>query len=285
MLLSGYKADPGVLSEMITLGLQKLTETNNTEAAWRKLFKSDDRVCVKRNRLSSPSIWTHTELNDVITDSLAKQVKIDPDTVVVWDPRPSGEMAGWSEPFITKKNRIRTRIVRALSDYGTALINLPILKTHGGKGVTISLKNHLGTIENPRDFHNPGGWEGDLGPNIADLNAHPAIKAKTRLIVVDAIRPLYDGGPSENPRYRWDYNGLILGTDPVAVDTVGLTILEAKRRHEQMSNWQLSPGRKCLSYAETLGLGNSQGQNIRVFQIDLALADHKPVELPLEKVI
>ena len=286
VLLSGYKADPGVLNEMITVGLQNLTKTNNAEAAWRKLFKSNDRVCMKHNRLSSPSIWTHTELNEVITDSLSKHVEIDRKTVVAWNRGRDieGELAQWSKPFYTKKNNIETRIVRALSDYGTGLINLPILKTHGGAGVTIALKNHLGTNDNPGALHKPGGWDGDLGSNIADLNTHPAIKDKTRLIIVDAIRPLYDGGPSENTRYRWDYNGLILGTDPVAVDTVGLAILEAKRRQEGLSNWQLGPGRKCLSYAETLGLGNSQGRSIRVFQIDLALPDHKPVELPLEKV-
>ena len=284
VLLSGYKADPGVLNEMITVGLRKLTETKNTEAAWRELFKTNDRVCMKRNGLGGPSIETHKELHGVITDSLSEQVEINPDSVVVWDPKPSGEMGGWSEPFTTKKNNIRSKIVRALSDYGTALINIPILKTHSSVSVTIAMKNHLGTVPNAGDFHHPDGWGGDLGPNIADLNTHPAIKDKTRLIVVDAIRPLYNGGPGENARYRWDYNSLIIGKDPVAVDTVGLRILEAKRRDEQMSNWKLGPGHKYMAYAEQLGLGHAQSKNIQVFRIDLGSSDPKPVELPLDKV-
>jgi len=68
------------------------------------------------------------------------------------------------------------------------------------------------------------------------------------------------------------------------VDTVGLTILEAKRRDEQMSNWQLGPGRKYMAYAEQLGLGCAQSKNIQVFQIDLGSVDPKPLELPLDKV-
>ncbi len=282
--LEGYKADPAVLSKMISVGMKKLTAVDSVEGAWRKLFKSSDKVCMKRNRLSSESIWTHRELDEVISDALVKHVKIDRKTVVVWDPKPKGELGEWSKPFYTKKNKIETRIVRALSDYGTALINLPILKTHTGTGLTIALKNHLGTVNNAGEFHKPGEWGGDLGPNIADLNLHPAIKDKTRLIVVDAIRPLYNAGPGENPRYRWDYNGLIMGSDPVAVDTVGLAILEAKRQREQMANWKLGPGRKCLAYAEKLGLGNHQGPNIRILQIDLGSDDPKPVVLPLEKV-
>jgi len=287
ILLSGYKADPAVLSKMISVGMEKLTAVDSVEGAWGKLFKASDKVCMKHNHINQESIWTHRELDQVITDALVKEVKIERKTVVAWDRGGrdlEGELGQWSKPFYTKKNNIETRIVRALSNYGTALVNLPILKTHGGTGLTIALKNHLGTINNADEFHKPGGWGGDLGPNIADLNAHPAIKDKTRLIVVDAIRPLYNAGPGEDPRYRWDYNGLIMGTDPVAVDTVGLAILEAKRRSEQMSNWKLGPGRKYLDYAEKLGLGNSQGPNIRILQIDLGSDDPKPVVLPLEKV-
>ena len=284
IILNGYKADPAVLDEMISVGVQALSGKEDIAGAWGSLFRAEDRVCMKRNRLSAPTIWTHRELDEVITNALVKQVKIERDTVAVWDPHPAGELGELSEPFYTQKNRVQTRIFKALSAYGTALINLPILKTHGGQGVTISLKNHLGTINNPGDFHRNGGWKDGLGFNIADLNVHPAIKDKTRLIVVDAIRPLYDKGPSENPSHRWDYNALIMGTDTVAVDRVGLQILEAKRQREKMENWQLGPGRKFLAYAEKLGLGNSDPDRIKVLSIDLGQEDGKPREMPLEKV-
>ena len=287
ILLSGYKADPAVLSTMMNVGMEKLTAVNSVEGAWQKLFKPSDKVCIKYNTMSSTNIWTHPELIQVVSDSLVEKAKIDRKTLVPWDrdAGPEGELAMLSKPFTTKTHKIESRIIRAVSDYGTALINMPILKCHSSVGMTIALKNHLGTINNPGDMHQPGGWGKGLELNIADVNAHPAIKDKTRLIVVDAIRPLYDGGPGENVRFRWDYNGLIMGTDPVAVDAVGLAILEAKRRTEKMENWKLTPGRNCLTYAQTLGLGNSQGSNIQVFQIDLGSDNPKPVLLPLERVV
>jgi len=49
-----------------------------------------------------------------------------------------------------------------------------------------------------------------------------------RLIVVDALRPLANGGPQVDPRYLWDYQGLLVGTDPVAVDTIGLEIIRGR---------------------------------------------------------
>jgi hypothetical protein len=44
---------------------------------------------------------------------------------------------------------------------------------------------------------------------------------------VDALYPLCDKGPWLDPRYQLPSNGLIPGTDPVAVEAVGLEIITA----------------------------------------------------------
>ena len=36
------------------------------------------------------------------------------------------------------------------------------------------------------------------------------------LVLVDALRPLCDKGPQVDPRYLWDYTGLVAGVDAVA---------------------------------------------------------------------
>ncbi|MEJ2720069.1 MAG: hypothetical protein P8181_02850, partial [bacterium] len=44
----------------------------------------------------------------------------------------------------------------------------------------------------------------------------------------------YNGGPSYLPHWTWAYNGVIIGRDPVALDTVGWGLIEKKREQEGM---------------------------------------------------
>ena len=54
------------------------------------------------------------------------------------------------------------------------------------------------------------------------------------VIVVDALEAQYHRGPGGDPRYKWRFGGLVMGTDPVAVDTVCLHIINEKRRKESL---------------------------------------------------
>ena len=59
----------------------------------------------------------------------------------------------------------------------------------------------------------------------------PIVKGKTRLNILSALTPQFYGRGANffDRRYVWPYQGLIVGTDPVAVDTVGAHLLQAKR--------------------------------------------------------
>jgi hypothetical protein len=50
------------------------------------------------------------------------------------------------------------------------------------------------------------------------------------LIVVDALKVQYHGGPAYHPGWAANYGGLLFGTDPVAVDTVGYKVIEDLRK-------------------------------------------------------
>jgi hypothetical protein len=100
-----------------------------------------------------------------------------------------------------------------------------VLKDHNVAGLSLSLKNYFGSIENPNKFHGT-----NCDPYVADLYMSPLIKEKSKLVICDAINVLFEGGPTDyKPRFAWNYNGLIIGTDPVAVDQIGLMLLEEKR--------------------------------------------------------
>lgn len=112
------------------------------------------------------------------------------------------------------------------------LINIPILKRHGGTGMTLSLKNHLGSINGfysgSHNMHSyfyldRSNYSSDVNP-LVDINNNPNIKDKTVLIIGDG---LYGTWPDNNeaPR-RWTSfdddspNMLFFSVDPVAIDSV-----------------------------------------------------------------
>ena len=66
-----------------------------------------------------------------------------------------------------------------MSDY---MINLSVLKNHGTAGVTLSMKNHYGTCDDPGSIH--GGY---CDPYIPALNNLSPIRDKQVLNICDAI--------------------------------------------------------------------------------------------------
>jgi uncharacterized protein (DUF362 family) len=104
------------------------------------------------------------------------------------------------------------------------VINLPILKDHSGAGVTFSMKNMFGVINNPGDLHPTG-----CNPGVADLNCIPVIREKVRFTIGDAMTSVYDGGPGFHPERLWQPNALIVGEDRVAVDHTAWQMLDRKR--------------------------------------------------------
>jgi uncharacterized protein (DUF362 family) len=66
------------------------------------------------------------------------------------------------------------------------LINVPIAKTHGMAGLTLGMKNLMGTVRNREIIHHK------MGQNLADLAGF----LKPTLTVIDAVRILTANGPT-----------------------------------------------------------------------------------------
>jgi uncharacterized protein (DUF362 family) len=145
----------------------------------------------------------------------------------------------------------------------TAIVNVPVLKDHDLAGVSIGMKNFFGIIHNPNKYH-----DSNCNPYVADLNSHPFIKDKLRLIVCDALKAQYHGGPAFKPQWTWDFRGMLIGTDPVALDRVGAQIIEKKRKEVNMSSLK-DAGRepKYIQTAARLGLGVDDPSLIDVIAI------------------
>jgi uncharacterized protein (DUF362 family) len=90
------------------------------------------------------------------------------------------------------------------------LINVPVLKNHGGAGMTAALKNYMGMVWDRNAFHRKG-----LDACIAEAS----LARRADLTVVDMYRVMRSGGPRGNPSSQRELmKMLIASTDPVAAD-------------------------------------------------------------------
>jgi len=120
------------------------------------------------------------------------------------------------------------------------LINMPILKNHSCAGVTLSFKNHFGTINNPGGLHEwvflgrncVGDHFGTIYSPLVDIYKNANIGSKTILTIADALfacKGQEDIGPSTWSTFdRKVPNSLLLATDPVAIDCVMCDLLGAE---------------------------------------------------------
>jgi uncharacterized protein (DUF362 family) len=147
-----------------------------------------------------------------------------------------------------------SRLARVLTERVDAVLNLPVLKQHMLSGMSGALKNQFGCIHNPNKMHLD-----KCDPYIAEVNALPAIRQKQRLIVMDALRPVVDNGPSYQPGMAEVANALLFAVDPVAVDVVGLELLEDLRRKRSLPSLDkvdLAPTHIQTSAKMGLGVGD-----------------------------
>ncbi|MDT8324145.1 MAG: DUF362 domain-containing protein [Bacteroidota bacterium] len=111
------------------------------------------------------------------------------------------------------------------------LINMPVLKDHScssALNLTLAFKNHMGTV-------NPGG---SLGIHcnkdaVLDIMASSVMTTKQRLVILDALYAVYNGGPGGNPQAT--PQKILLSQDPVAIDAQGRILINSLRTANSLS--------------------------------------------------
>jgi uncharacterized protein (DUF362 family) len=101
------------------------------------------------------------------------------------------------------------------------LINVPVLKHHGGAGLTGSIKNLMGCVWNRRVYHSSG-----LNACMADF----LLARKPDLNIVDAYRVITRNGPRGGSLdVVAPMGSLLISPDIVAVDTAASMLLGRKQ--------------------------------------------------------
>ena len=189
------------IREMLDEAVMALLEEKEVAQAWRKLIKASDVVGIKSN--SWGRLPTPPELEEAIKRRTLA--------------------AGVLEKNIAIDDRGVLR--NSIFKNSTALINVRPLRTHHWSGVGTCLKNYIMFVPDPSNYHDEGC------SSLGKIWTYPLVKGKTRLNILSALTPQFYGRGANffDRRYVWAYKGLIVGTDPVAVDAIGAHLLQTKR--------------------------------------------------------
>jgi hypothetical protein len=113
------------------------------------------------------------------------------------------------------------------------IVCLPVLKDHGSAGITGALKNMShGLVNNVCRSHATPDTN-VCNQFIPQVVAHPVIRRKCVLQIMDGIKGVYQGGPgASRPEWTWENNALFFATDPVAMDHIAWVYVDAKRKEK-----------------------------------------------------
>ena len=190
-----------ILQSMLDEAVKTLFGTDEPVQAWRKLIKNSDVVGVKSNE------WARLPTPKALEGAIKRRLL---DVGVAEQNMDIADRGVLDNPIFLK---------------ATALINVRPLRTHHWSGVGTCLKNYIQFDPDRPSFH------AEACSALGKIWTYPIVQGKTRLNILSALtRQFYGRGANFfDTRYVWPYRGLIVGTDPVAVDTVGAHLLQVKR--------------------------------------------------------
>jgi uncharacterized protein (DUF362 family) len=259
----------------------RLTDHPAPAAAWHSLFSSGEKIGIKLSCLPGRALSSGYGLVMAIVAGL-QSAGVKEKNIYIWE-RTNRELEragfapgrsdlnivgtdsypgdGYSDT-IEFAGSVGTRFSRIMEKVD-ALINVPVLKDHDLAGVSIGMKNFYGAIYNPNKFH-----QNNCDPYVAELSTHPLIKNKLRLIICDASRVQVNNGPAYSPAYAWEFGGILVGRDPVALDYLGWQIIETRRKAIGLKSLKAVKREPTyIATAAKLKLGNMDMSNVRKIEI------------------
>ena len=228
-----------LIQQMLDQAMVALFNQERPLDCWKQIIRPHDIVGIKTN------VWRHLPTPPEVERAIKNGVL----------------QAGVAEENIALGDQ------RILQNPGfqraTALINTRPMRTHSWSGVGSLLKNYI-TFAHPPDYH------ADACAGLAELWQLPITKGKTRLNVLVMLTPQFHNiGPHHfDASFIWPYSGLIVSTDPVAADAVGLRIIQQKRRLAFGEDRPLQPTAHHIALADTeYHLGNADMSKIDLVRL------------------
>ncbi len=264
------RVSQSIVRQMIEQGMRELTGEKNPRLAWGKFIQPQDTVGIKINPSGAPACCSSPEIvreivagvqsagvparNIFVYDRYAYEMDIGSyQALVPVGVRVTGvqehklDVSGYDPNVFCEANffgewETRSYMASIVSTTLTKIINVPTMKDHSAAGVTGCLKNlGYGTFNNvDRSHRRPFSF---TDPLIGIMCSVEPLRSKAVLHIMDGTRMLWHAGPlSQNPDFIFPAGLIMVGTDPVAMDTIELEKIEAKRREEGApSVWSRDP--------------------------------------------
>jgi uncharacterized protein (DUF362 family) len=281
---------PDVAKRLLEKAMMEFTGAPNVVEAMKKFIHKDDVVAIKPNGIAGQkghTMATNFELILPVVEAVLA-IGVPANKITVYEQYPGfligtrANVRDWKLPegvrTATHNNNdhpmppvriyqgIPTKYCRQLLE-ATAVIDMTMIKDHGICGYTGALKNIThGNINNPEDHH-----AHQASPQIAMLYNHPIVTSRVRLHIKDAFKIMYDRGPlDKDPRTRVPHGAVYVGTDPVALDTIGWQVVDKERKERGLKS--LAAVRREPRYIRTageLGLGVNDPSSIRLMSFEV----------------
>ncbi len=196
--------NPKVVQQMLDQGVSELMGEKDPVQAWKRLIKPSDIVGIKSN------VWPYLPTPQELEKAIVKRVM---------------------DAGVPKKNigiDDRGVLNHPIFKSSTALINVRPLRTHHWSGIGGCIKNYCMFVP---FYQLPLHYHSDACSPLASIWNKPMVKGKTRLNILSLLRTqFYSRGPHHfDRRFVSEYKGLLIGQDPVALDSIGARLLQLQR--------------------------------------------------------
>jgi uncharacterized protein (DUF362 family) len=289
---------PGMVRRMVDAVVMAAAGQPDIAAAWRVFVAPQDRVGLKVSAAAAPVSSTHPAVVAAVAEGLVA-AGVDPRRIVIWDRLARDvQRAGYDE----LAGRFRVTATDEAGGYAeketvrAAVMGKLIMGDRGfaaGRAAPTSSQSHLSVVlaeQVDKVVHLPSltdsvfsGIHGALAgmvldnldnwrrlaraphhgdPFLAELYADPRLGGKVVLTILDALRPQYGGGPFPGAQFKTNYGAVFASRDPVAIDVIGLRLLDDFRREAGMP--LLAPQIRWPATAAMLGLGTADEEAIRM---------------------
>lgn len=294
------KFDAAVVRRMVDSVVMAAAGRSEIAEAWRVFVRPQDRVGLKVSTSGAPVSSTHPAVVAAVAEGLVA-AGVTPRSVIIWDRKwedikrarygslgrtftvvATDRVGGYSaEQTVTAavmgklivgdrgfdpegggqqtSSKSHLSVVPGAVD---KIIHLPALTDHLSSGINGAISGMvLDNLDNWRRLARPPHF-GD--PFLPEIYADPRLGGKVVLTILDALRPQFAGGPFPEPQYLADHGVIMASRDPVALDVLGLGVLDRFRAENGLPvlgktvSWPAS--------AEALGLGVAARERIRVLR-------------------
>jgi len=256
----------GVVTELLDQAVAAAVGMDDAADAWRAVVSPGDRVGIQ---IDVDGIEAHDPALDVLVRRIvATGVPLRNITIYAGQESAlfragfdlSGRVPG-ANVLASDDLGYRGGVSRVVLDQCTAIISLSRLRVDADLGMHGALANCLESVpytERKRIEREP--------ERLAEVAANSTLRRMIVLHVLDAMWPITSYPVGERPE-MWQYGGLLVSTDPVALDVVGRQVLLEALRQVDPGCGALDPPVTWLEPATTdFRLGNSDPAAIDVVE-------------------